>query len=163
MRSLFECRDARIPASQGAQPAPPARAAQASPPAIPPSQTEGRPAECLMTVNGKNYIDGGCRFDADPDGSFRVFGKRYFAYVNVTSPGIADASWNFDPPTSSAQAPLGELRRNGACWESPTVRICAWQTGQRPPQTPVAQAVPPPVQAAPPPGSCSASRPTRRA
>jgi hypothetical protein len=82
-----------------------------------------------MAVNGRTCIDGSCRFDADKDGSFRVFGTRHFAYVTVLSPGVAEASWNEDPPTSSVQAPLGGLRRNGACWESPTVQICAWQLG----------------------------------
>jgi len=171
MKSVLECRDAKVPVApavaqaapqaapqpmpQVAQPAPPPPVAQAAPPAIPPSQTEGRPAECLMSVNGRTYIDGSCRFDADKDGSFRVFGKRHFAYVTVLSPGVAEASWNEDPPTSSAQAPLGEIRRNGACWESPSVRICAWQLGQRPAAGAPPQPAPRVAQAAPPPPAAS--------
>ncbi len=97
-----------------------------------PTLAQARPADCLMTVQGKTYIQGSCNFDADPDGSFRLLGQRFFAYVTVVSPGLAEASWNGTVAASHAQEPLGELRRNGACWQSATVRLCAWAPGTRP-------------------------------
>ena len=74
-----------------------------------------RPAMCKLVVKGKAYINGQCQFEADRDGSFRIFGKDYFAYVNVEGK-TAEASWNADPKSTHAQAPLGTLTRKGACW-----------------------------------------------
>jgi hypothetical protein len=54
------------------------------------------------------------------------------------------------------------VRRNGACWDSQTVRICAWGLGERPQRlpAPVVQAPPPPpVVQAPPPPPPAARRP----
>lgn len=84
-----------------------------------------RPADCELTVNGRTYIRGQCQFDADADGSFRVNGQDYFAYVNVTAPGVADASWNADPASTHAHTRIGEVRRQGACWVGANARICA--------------------------------------
>jgi hypothetical protein len=83
-----------------------------------------RPVLCKLVVKGKTYIDGQCNFEADKGGSFRIFGKDYFAYVTVTGK-TAEASWNADPASTHAQAPLGTLTRKGACWVSATVEICA--------------------------------------
>ena len=77
-----------------------------------------------MAKQGKTYIDGRCNFEADKDGSFRIFGKDYFAYVSMFE-GKADASWNADPKSTHAHSPLGELKRKGACWENATAQICA--------------------------------------
>ncbi|HMN72424.1 MAG TPA: hypothetical protein PKA55_11220 [Rhodoblastus sp.] len=85
-----------------------------------------RPALCTLVVKGKTYIDGQCQFDADPDGSFRINGKDYFAYVNANPGGkTAEASWNADPRSTHAHASLGTLTRKGACWENANARICA--------------------------------------
>lgn len=83
-----------------------------------------RPASCTLIVKGKTYINGPCEFDADKDGSFRISGKEYFAYVNVTGK-TAEASWNADPKATHAHAPLGTLTRKGACWENADAKICA--------------------------------------
>lgn len=85
-----------------------------------------RPVECLLTVKGKTYLSGTCKYDADPDGSFRLYGKKYFTYLTVFENGTAEASWNADPKSTHAHAPLGELKRDGACWVSTTVKLCAW-------------------------------------
>lgn len=90
-----------------------------------PAVAAPRPADCTLVVNGKTYIRGGCDFDADKDGSFRISGGDYFAYVNVTGNNRAEASWNADPASTHAQAPLGELTRKGACWVGRGVEICA--------------------------------------
>ena len=94
--------------------------------AIAPALAAQRPASCTLIVKGKTYIEGECQFEADPDGSFRVTGKDYFAYVNMI-PGTktAEASWNADPKATHAHAPLGVLTRKGACWENATTKICA--------------------------------------
>ena len=163
INTAIECLNQRVRANAPAvaQVAPPAQAAP--PAAAAPAQTQARPADCLLTINGRNYIDGRCQFETDQDGSFRVFGERHFAYVTVFSPGIAEGSWNSDPPRQSAQEPLGGLTRNGACWESQTVRICAWQLGQRPPGVAQRPAAPPPaVRVAPSPPPMIAQAPPLR-
>lgn len=83
-----------------------------------------RPAQCKLVVKGKTYIDGQCNFEADPDGSFRLFDKTYFVYVNVSGK-TADATWNEDPKATHAHSPLGALTRKGACWVNATTEICA--------------------------------------
>jgi hypothetical protein len=83
-----------------------------------------RPVDCKLVVNGKAYINGVCEFEASQGGSFTITGDKYFAYVNVSG-NKAEASWNADPASTHAQAPLGTLERKGGCWVSRTVEICA--------------------------------------
>lgn len=88
---------------------------------------EGREVDCLLQVNGKTYLDGTCMYDADKDGSFRLFGDKYFVYLNVFEKGVAGASWNANPKSSHAQAPLGEdFTQEGGCWVGKNAKICAW-------------------------------------
>lgn len=83
--------------------------------------------QCLLEVKGKKYIDGICKYEADPDGSFRIFGKEYFVYFNTFNDGTAGASWNADPKSTHAQAPLGEdFKRDGNCWSNQETKICVW-------------------------------------
>ncbi len=85
-----------------------------------------RPASCTLTVKGKSYIEGACQFEADPDGSFRIFGADHFAYVNVNPGGkTAEASWNGTAKASHAHEALGNLVRKGACWENADAKVCA--------------------------------------
>jgi hypothetical protein len=85
-----------------------------------------RPVDCLLQINGKKYLDGSCKYAGDKDGSFRLYGKDYFVYLNVFEKGKAEASWNADPKSTHAQVPLGDLKQKGACWVNKTTKICAW-------------------------------------
>lgn len=91
---------------------------------IPGAAAASRPALCTLIVDGKTYINGRCDFEADADGSFRIFGKRYFAYVDVEGDS-AHATWNKDPKATHAHSDLGTFARKGACWENARARICA--------------------------------------
>jgi hypothetical protein len=82
-----------------------------------------RPVLCKLVVEGNTYIDGKCDYESDPDGSFRIFGAIYFAYVDVNG-DTAEATWNANPKSLHAGAPLGTLTRKGACWENATTQIC---------------------------------------
>jgi hypothetical protein len=93
--------------------------------ALSPAHAESRPAECELTVRGQTYIRGVCQFSPQQGGSFQISGGDYFAYVNVTGNGAAEGSWNENPASTHAQAPLGALTRSGACWVGAQVRICA--------------------------------------
>lgn len=87
--------------------------------------------KCLIRVGGKNYLKGRCEIELlDKDGSFTVGASDkapsdYFAYVTVMSPGVADGSWNRDPKATHAHAPLGVLKRQGACWVNDNAKVCA--------------------------------------
>ena len=127
-----ECRSRRGVVAAAAPASPPSIAAAPTPPPISaapqtpaPVAAKGRPANCTLIVDGKSYIDGVCDFDADRDGSFRVRGGDYFAYVSVSGPGVASASWNADPQSTHAQTSLGDVVRKGPCWENARTRICA--------------------------------------
>lgn len=88
-----------------------------------------RPADCLLEVAGTIYVNGPCDFEPfGGDGSFIVRGPGvvYFAYVSVIAPGVAEGSWNADPQSTHAHAPLGRLYRNEACWSNDYATVCAW-------------------------------------
>jgi hypothetical protein len=84
-----------------------------------------RPADCTLTVDGRNYISGMCEFSAtDKNGSFSIFGDKYWAAVLVDE-GKGVAAWNAFPDGLRAEDHLGEVRRLGGCWVGPRARICA--------------------------------------
>lgn len=84
-----------------------------------------RPADCTLIVDGKSYISGVCEFaHTDSDGSFSIYSDQYFAMVNVEN-GKGEAAWNGVPYATRAQAVLGDVHRNGGCWEGEKVRVCA--------------------------------------
>ncbi len=88
---------------------------------------QGREVDCSLTVGSKTYLKGTCVYDADADGSFRLFGDKYFVYLNMLDKGVAGVSWNETPDSSHAQAPLGEdFKRDGACWVGKKAKVCAW-------------------------------------
>lgn len=96
---------------------------------------EGREVDCKLVVKGKTYLNGTCMYDADRDGSFRLFGNKYFVYLNTFGDGTAGASWNGVSQASHAQEPLGEgFKRNGACWSNKTAKVCAWDKQASAPQ-----------------------------
>ena len=87
----------------------------------------GRDVDCSLQVNGKTYLNGTCKYDADQDGSFRLFGDKYFLYLNTLDAGKAGVSWNGTSQASHAQELLGEdFKRDGACWVGKKAKVCAW-------------------------------------
>jgi hypothetical protein len=103
-----------------------------------------RPVQCKLTVDGKSFTNGDCDFEPlGTDGSFILRAKSgIFVYITVNAPGVADASWNEQPSSTHAQAPLGEVRQQGACWSNKRTILCAWQPGQAPTR-PIAEVAPP--------------------
>lgn len=88
---------------------------------------EGREVDCLLQVKGKTYLKGTCMYDADKDGSFRLFGDKYFVYLGTLDDGYANVSWNGKSQASHAQELLGEdFKRDGACWVGKQGKVCAW-------------------------------------
>ncbi|HEV7305763.1 hypothetical protein [Ensifer sp.] len=88
------------------------------------------PARCLLQVNGIKYIARTCQFRPTGGGDFVLYGGDYFAYVFMSpedGPNTAVAHWNAEPSSTHAHNPLGKLERDGACWVSKAVRICAWK------------------------------------
>lgn len=83
-----------------------------------------RQALCKFSFEGKTYIDGRCNYEADPDGSFRIWDDLHTVYVNVEG-NTAEASWNKNPKSFHADSPLGMLARDGACWKNAKAQVCA--------------------------------------
>ena len=50
----------------------------------------------------------------------------YFAYLYVEKDRNGTGHWNEEPGAGHAHTPLGPLTRDGACWKSDTVKLCAW-------------------------------------
>lgn len=89
-------------------------------------QTPPNRKRCMLEVDGKKVIDGTCYWkqDSTDKNSFYIEGNRYFAYVWVTG-STASGWWNQTPDGTHAHASLGEMKRDGACWTSKTVRVCS--------------------------------------
>lgn len=89
-----------------------------------------RPAKCLLTVNGSTFIDGPCDFRplSGKKGDFQITAPDglYFAYLYVEKDGNGTGHWNEEPGAGHAHTPLGPLTRDGACWTSDSVKLCAW-------------------------------------
>jgi len=87
----------------------------------------GKPGHCRLRISGRSYIDGDCFIQLDADGSFQVMAQdeSYFAQV-LRYDSEAEGYWNEQAGSTHAQARLGPMHRNGACWENATAEICAW-------------------------------------
>jgi len=91
-----------------------------------------RNGRCQLQVNGINKINGRCRYNIQPNGSFRIqeAGRRgndfYYAYVSVEG-NTATGSWSGARGVRHAHEPLGDLVRRGACWTNRTARVCLWR------------------------------------
>ena len=88
-----------------------------------------RPAACLLVVMGKTFIHDTCLFTPiGRDGSFEIasMNGKYFAQVLINRPGRGSGYWNEVPYATHAHSPLGELRREDACWVNAQVSVCAW-------------------------------------
>lgn len=84
--------------------------------------------QCSLIIAGDQFIEGPCDFTMlDDDGSFQIMSTDglYFAQVIVTAPGEGMGYWNEDAGANHAHSPLGQLSRDGACWSTPELEVCA--------------------------------------
>jgi hypothetical protein len=106
-----------------------ATAALASTVALASAQAARRPADCLVMVSGRPYMNGPCLFEPGTSGSFTIRSGRRYVHVSTFAP---------EEPTEGngwrAGANLGWLRQAGACWQNDDntdpVKICAWKPGE---------------------------------
>jgi hypothetical protein len=85
---------------------------------------------CRLIVDGQTYGDGPCNYQEDADGSFRFdypSDPRMFVYVSRNPDGTAQGYWPGPQGGSHAHDNLGQLSRNGACWENTAASVCAWR------------------------------------
>lgn len=96
--------------------------------ALAPTFGAARPAQCYVEVDGAVVMDGPCDFTAlGRDGSFQVAAsKDEWFQVTVTAPGLAEGWWSSPRWATEAQASLGRLARNDACWSNAAATVCAW-------------------------------------
>ena len=88
-----------------------------------------RAASCLLTVKDFEAIRSECEFTPiSRDGSFIIssYNGKYFAYVLITSKGVADGHWNAAPYATHAHTPLGTLYREDGCWVNDLASVCAY-------------------------------------
>lgn len=100
-----------------------------SPVAAEEEERRGRPANCLLVVDGEEYIRGPCLFIPDGrDGSFQINGGngKYFAMLRIESKGVGEGYWNGEPYASHAHGRLGTLYREDGCWVNETASLCAY-------------------------------------
>ena len=85
---------------------------------------------CRLEVGGQVFLDGGCQYEEDSDGSFRFFDdgdSRMFVYLNMNGDGTGQGYWPGPEGGTHAHDNLGILRRDGACWINDEVAVCAWR------------------------------------
>jgi hypothetical protein len=111
---------------------------------------------CLFEVNGKPLISGTCVYSISKGGSFQIDGPRqiysgidypecfmgaatfttdYFVQVDwldekelddgSAGPGW-EAHWNGEIGSNHAEAFLGSVKRDGACYSNSQTKICLW-------------------------------------
>ena len=90
------------------------------------------PGKCLLSVDGKIYLNATCNIDISAsDGSFSIgtgesSREKHFAVVNVGPvKRRAIGYWNGVLGEDRAHESLGILVRRGACWINARARICA--------------------------------------
>ena len=99
---------------------------------LPVGAAEARPADCLVVLEGRTYIDGQCDFQAENGGDFTIRQGSRTAKVTV-DPGSREGRAFFeDTSPRNPQSLVWDVRRQGACWVDGSSRICAWDIGQRP-------------------------------
>lgn len=117
-----------------------------------PSPSHAKTAKCYLAVDGRVFIDGNCEFDfMGNNGSFSfddtklrtrcisydlgngqctsastfITHKGTFGQLQVISKGKGRVFWN-EGRALHAQQEIGIVTRNGACWQSSRVKLCAW-------------------------------------
>ncbi len=85
---------------------------------------------CLLKVGDKTYIDGPCTRYSEENGSFRMTVKHgWLAQIDplADNPDIAVGKLNDTQTQPKGNGHLGQLVRNGDCWEGDNVKICTWK------------------------------------
>ncbi|MBX3598410.1 MAG: hypothetical protein KF874_12645 [Rhizobiaceae bacterium] len=98
-------------------------------PSVPDAEAQGRRAECLLFIDGRDVIRGTCMFSPiGRDGSFQIMSLNgsSFAQVQVERPGVAQGYWNGGAYQGHAHDNLGTLTRKEACWSNDSASVCAW-------------------------------------
>jgi hypothetical protein len=88
-----------------------------------------RPADCYLSVNGFDLINGPCDFEPIfGDGSFVITSPdgAFFAQVEVAGDGTAQGWWNGGANVPSLNDYIGTLYRSDACWVNDFASVCAW-------------------------------------
>jgi hypothetical protein len=98
-----------------------------------PQAAEARPADCLVVMEGRTYIDGPCEYESYPEGHFMVtLGRRSArVMVDIGFRGGHALYEDTSPDNREARA-IGDVHRDGSCWINRVGRVCAWPPGQRP-------------------------------
>lgn len=92
---------------------------------------EGTPAMlrgyCVFKLQGRDLINGPCYYLMESDGSFRFANNQnmsdVWGMVNVDGQS-GMAHWNGGDGASHAHNDIGEVTRDGACWQNDVSRIC---------------------------------------
>lgn len=98
----------------------------AGPTVVTAQERPGRPANCLLVVDGQQLITGRCLFTPiGKDGSFQIQSGngKFFAMVLIESKGVGEGHWNEEP---YAHTPLGTLYREEGCWVNGSASVCAY-------------------------------------
>jgi hypothetical protein len=85
---------------------------------------------CRLIVDGQTYGHGHCNYQEDADGSFWFdypSDPWMFVFVSRNPDGTAQGYWPGRQGGSHAHDNLGQLSRNGACWENTAASVCAWR------------------------------------
>jgi hypothetical protein len=84
-------------------------------------------AKCLLVLGGAIIIDGPCNlWIHTDDGSFDMYVSHAYAMIDIEAKGRAKGWWN-GGVSSYADRSLGDLIRDGACWENEWAKVCAWK------------------------------------
>jgi len=115
-------------------------------------EAKAKTAKCFLAINSTTYINGSCnfKFTEEGNGSFYfndmkqrircrnpaeipgqcsvadtiITRNGIFGFLRITTPGNGLLYWNEGVALQASGA--FPVSRKGACWQSSTVKLCAW-------------------------------------
>lgn len=130
---LYQCRMASAPGvSTDSSKATPATSPQQLPAQTSYSFLAGK---CKLRIDGTIIFQGACPYRLENDGSFYIYeswavteGKGGFFATLLRDGAVGIGYWNGSRNSSHAQASIGEMHRDGACWLDRTrlSEMCLW-------------------------------------
>lgn len=91
--------------------------------------------ECSFKIDGEFKINGQCWINISNDGSFDMYDyyskSPFFTYLLTEDVFTAKGYWNDEEAYRKAYKKMGEMEKNGPCWENERAEICVGKNAEK--------------------------------